>query len=162
MSTHQQSLRAAIVAMAAILIPPAQALSASYPQATFKGQTSQAVAGKLAGMCAQRGWAVTEVNSNAVVCKGEMGAMQSALTQLFVGNSYSTKPDMFIRFTIYGDGEATHVQAFQWIETTMAFGQKRTVELNNDRAAASVQAKLDALALELSPAKGPDAATPGR
>ena len=54
------------------------------------------------------------------------------MTQFLIGNSYSTTPERYVRFSIFPSNGKTRVQAYQWVETQMAFGQVNKVELNGN------------------------------
>lgn len=91
----------------------------------------QAVA-KVSSACMDRGWMVTNQISNQVVCEVPMGAWQSALTQLAIGNSYSTPPKQFVRVSLAQMGEHTRAQTQVWAETQMAFGQMQHHQYQDD------------------------------
>ena len=82
--------------------------------------------------CMDRGWMVTQQTANQVVCEIPMGMWQSALTQMAIGNSYSSPPKSFVRFSLAYVGEHTRVQAQVWSETQMAFGQMRHHQFQDD------------------------------
>jgi len=54
------------------------------------------------------------------------------LAQMLIGNSYSTTPELFVKFVIFKNGATVRVQAYQWMQTQMAFGQVRKSELNGN------------------------------
>src|SRR6185312_633538 len=111
--------------------PPVAVTPSGRPEAIFEGKSPEQVSGMIASSCADRGHVVVTSSPNKVVRQGDMTAMQSALTQLLIGNSYSTPPALFFEFNLFAVGPNTRVQAREWVETTMAFGQKRSEELNN-------------------------------
>jgi hypothetical protein len=115
------------------------------PEAYFLTPPEQTM-GKLGSACMDRRGSVTESSANQVVCEVPMGAGQAIVTQLLIGNSYSTTPQEFIRFNIipFGSG-ASRVQAAAWVETTMAFGQKQTVNLSTGRAGEQIQELLSSV-----------------
>lgn len=82
--------------------------------------------------CMDRGWMVTQQTANQVVCEIPMGMWQSALTQMAIGNAYSSPPKSFVRFSLAYVGEHTRVQAQVWSETQMAFGQMRHHQFQDD------------------------------
>lgn len=84
--------------------------------------------------CMDLGWMVTSQTTNQVVCEIPMGVWQSALTQLAIGNSYSTTPKRFIRVSLAQVGENTRAQTQIWVETQMPFGQMRQEALTDDGA----------------------------
>ena len=73
--------------------------------------------------CMDRGWMITQQTNNQVVCEIPLGMWQSALTQMMIGNSYSSPPKSFVRVSLAQTGDHTRVQTQAWAETQMAFGQ---------------------------------------
>lgn len=92
---------------------------------------SDAVA-QVQSKCMDKGWMVSSQTNNQVVCEIPMGIFQAALTQMLVGNKYSTTPKMFTRFSLGQVGEHTRVQTQTWAETQMAFGQMQQQAYNDD------------------------------
>lgn len=101
------------------------------PEVVFSGSNLKTVSAKLAALCADRGILVKEVTETKVVCGGTMSGGDAALAQLVVGNSYSTTPERYVQFTLFPYQGGTRVQAQQWIESQMAFGQVNRQELNS-------------------------------
>ena len=84
---------------------------------------------KVASACMDSGWMVAQQTSNQVVCEIPMGIMQSAMTQVLIGNSYSTPPKQFVRLSFAQTGDNTRVQSQVWVETQMPFGQVRQQQI---------------------------------
>lgn len=103
-----------------------------YPEGVFKNMTVEAAKSRVIDGCTQRGIFVQEVNSNQVVCSKSLEGGDAVLTKLMIGNSYSTRPDVKVRFVIYQIGQDAKVSAQQWVETQMAFGQMQRMELNEN------------------------------
>jgi membrane-associated protease RseP (regulator of RpoE activity) len=82
--------------------------------------------------CMDRGWMVTQQTNNQVVCEIPLGMWQSALTQLMIGNRYSSDPKSFVRVSLAQTGEHTRVQTQVWAETQMAFGQMQHHQYQDD------------------------------
>lgn len=82
--------------------------------------------------CMDRGWMVSSQTGNQVVCEIPMGVMQSVLTQMLIGNKYSTAPKAFTRFSLAQVGDHTRVQTQSWAETQMAFGQIQQQQYTDD------------------------------
>jgi membrane-associated protease RseP (regulator of RpoE activity) len=82
--------------------------------------------------CMDRGWMVTQQTNNQVVCEIPLGMWQSALTQLMIGNQYSSDPKSFVRISLAQTGEHTRVQTQVWAETQMAFGQMQHHQYQDD------------------------------
>lgn len=98
----------------------------------FREATAQDASGKLASRCMGNGLTVVSSEPRDVTCELKMNMLKSALAQALIGNSYSTPPRTFIRFIIVQVGSDVRVQANEWMETQMAFGQIRRQELNSD------------------------------
>jgi len=112
------------------------------PEATFDKTTTPAVLGKLVGVCLNRGAVIVNQTDNQLVCQRDLPPGDAILAQLLIGNSYSTTPINKIRFNAAQIGPDVRVQAYQWIETQMAFGQMQTVEMNSNEQFNSVESLL--------------------
>ncbi|MFD1033135.1 PDZ domain-containing protein [Sphingomonas hankookensis] len=85
------------------------------------------VIGKLSAKCIDASWSVTSSTSTEVVCEAPMNFGQSLMGTLLMGNSYSTPPRRFFKYTVSTVAGVSRVQASGWMELQMAFGQmKRT------------------------------------
>lgn len=111
--------------------PLAYSSPSGRPDVIFYGQSQQQVVGKLSSLCMDHGHVLTEASPFQVVCKGELSAFQAAMIQMLMTNSYATTPELYYRFTLAQVGPDVRVQAYEWVESTMAFGQKRTTEITN-------------------------------
>ncbi|AXK44154.1 SHOCT domain-containing protein [Erythrobacter aureus] len=100
---------------------------------------------KVANGCFNMGWTMVSSTSTTVICEAKMNTMQSALSQLLIGNSYSTPPKQYIRFNLAGAGRSTRVQATGWVETQMAFGQVRKQEMSSSHYHNNVMALFTAI-----------------
>ena len=69
--------------------------------AVFAGTTAEATQGKRAHQC----MTVVSNSPGQVVCDLKMGAFQSAMVQVLIGDSYSTTPRRLTRFTIVNIGQ---------------------------------------------------------
>lgn len=120
---------ATVVAIAAI--QPAAAVAADRFAVPPSGRTEMVfawtnptdAANAVSSTCMDAGWMIVSNSGNQVVCEVPMGMWQSALTQMLLGNRYSTTPRSFARFSMSQIGEHTRAQAMYWAETQMAFGQ---------------------------------------
>ncbi|MFW8594952.1 hypothetical protein [Cribrihabitans neustonicus] len=102
------------------------------PEVSFASKSAASVSEKLTAMCAQKGWLIQKSSPQEVVCGGTMQGGGAVMTQLLIGNSYSTTPEQYARFTIYPVNGQTRVQLHQWVETQMAFGQVKKLEINGN------------------------------
>lgn len=119
------------VALAALAVAGSAAARPNYttpsgkPDAVFPGMSAEVAQGKIASFCMDHGMAVASNSPGQVTCEVKMGLMQSVLSQVLIGNSYSTTPREFVRFTVVSLGADARAQGNAWIETQMAFGQVR-------------------------------------
>ena len=102
------------------------------PEVEFNTSSISNVSSRITNLCGQQGLLIQEVTAQSVTCGGEMQGGQAALASLAIGNSYSTTPRQLMRFTMYQSSGKVRVQAYQWIETQMAFGQINRLELNSN------------------------------
>jgi hypothetical protein len=93
------------------------------PEAMFVGKDATQTSGIIASACMDRTMSVVGSTPGQVTCEAKMNMGQSVLTQLAIGNSYSTPPRQFVQFSLAQIGSDTRVQASSWVETQMAFGQ---------------------------------------
>lgn len=115
------------------------------------GTTLQDASGKVSARCMANGLTVVSSSANDVVCELKMGAFNSALTQLLIGNSYSTPPKTLVKFNLAQMSNNTIVQANEWIETQMAFGQMRRQDLANDKVHNDLMAFLSSAGAQYLP-----------
>lgn len=100
------------------------------PEAIFHNSSPEEVRSKLSSACLDAGLVISDSTNNAVMCTKQMEGMQAALAQMAIGNAYSTAPVQSVRFNLVNTDAGVRVQAFQWIETQMPFGQINRQELN--------------------------------
>ena len=106
--------------------------------AWFAG-SSEEVSATLANMCAEHNSMVIEQDAYHLVCSRQDSSLKGTLAQVLIGNSYSTTPELKVRFSLLKQGVNTKVLASQWIETVMAFGQVRTVPLTSVKHSAALR-----------------------
>lgn len=119
--------------------------SSGYAEGVFKNETLDSVKNKLIGACSKGGAMIEEVSDNLVVCSKVMDGTKALFAQALIGNSSSTRPIGKIRFVMYSENSVVNVTADQWIETQMALGQVRRVELNSHASQNALQTILDKL-----------------
>ncbi len=136
MGTFVQAMGGTIVGLAVMCAGDAGATRyinppSGIPSALFAGD-GDAVSNTLAEACSTAGKQIISQQPNQVICEDHVGLLHSALQQVILGNSYSTKPRTFCLYRIVeGNGVAT-VQARRWTETTMAFGQVQREDYSSD------------------------------
>jgi len=113
---------------------PQQALikqtASGYPEGVFPDSTIEVVRSKIFEGCSSRGIPIQDTSGNQVVCGKTMEGGEAIMAQMLIGNSYSTTPELKVRFIIYQLDSNVKVTAQQWIESQMAYGQVRRIELN--------------------------------
>ncbi|WP_245648797.1 PDZ domain-containing protein [Sphingomonas sanxanigenens] len=86
------------------------------------------VVGKLSAKCIDMGWSIASSTANDVICEAPMNFGQSLMGQLLMGNSYSTPPRRFFKYSVASVNNVSRVQASGWMELQMAFGQMRRTD----------------------------------
>ena len=128
-----------LIAVLSATVIPSFALAAKQvvtpsgqPDAVFKSSSLTDTTSKIANGCMNKGWAIASQTTNQVICEIPVGAMTAAFQQVLLGNSYSTTPRTYARFSVAQLGENARVQAAAWVETQMAFGQMRQQPYTDD------------------------------
>lgn len=98
-------------------VTPSAATEAHFPA------VSAEVSKMIQERCADAKWTIISSTDTQVICESPMAMMESAITQAFLGNSYSTPPRRYLRFSLVETPTFTRVLASGWIELQMAFGQ---------------------------------------
>lgn len=97
---------------------------------TLFGEQPSEVIGKLSTKCIDASWSVTSSTGTEVVCEAPMNFGQSLMGTLLMGNSYSTPPRRFFKYTVSTVSGISRVQASGWMELQMALGQIRRTDFN--------------------------------
>jgi len=122
----------ALVATHAVALDKAATTPSGRPEMIFAYTPVDQAVASVSSKCMDRGWMVTQQLPGQVVCEIPMGVFQSALTQMLIGNSYSSPPKQFIRISMAQTGDHTRVQTQTWAETQMAFGQMQHHQYTDD------------------------------
>ncbi len=122
-------------AVAVCIATSSQAMADEYLAVTPSGATEMLfaeppaeVVGKLSAKCIDAGWSVSSLTGSDVVCEAPLNFGQSLMGTLLMGNSYSTPPRRFFKYTVATVSGISRVQASGWMELQMAFGQVRRTE----------------------------------
>jgi hypothetical protein len=117
------------------IVASAPALADEYYAVTPSGATemifaepSNEVAGKLSAKCIDAGWTIASSSGTEIVCEAPMNFGQALVGQLLMGNSYSTPPRRFFKYTVSSVNGLSRVQSSGWMELQMAFGQVRRTD----------------------------------
>jgi hypothetical protein len=102
----------------------------------FPGQSVEQVSGRLASWCASNGIPVLSAQPGAVSCGMRMmdipGAeMRAAVTQVLIGNNYSTPVVLKLVFRVWPVANGAQVQATQVRETTFPGGMTNQVPVRS-------------------------------
>lgn len=119
------------------------------PEIFIKRQMTE-VKNRMVQGCVSNGGMLENISDSVTICAyQDNNIMRSALTQLAIGNSYSTTPLTKIQFTYLPQENGTKIYAQLWLETQMALGQTRRVPLRNGKLLAQVQTNLERIKREL-------------
>jgi PDZ domain len=127
-----------VVACATLFTSPALAAGrtavtpSGQPEGVFANTTLGDAGGKLASVCMDSGFQVTNQTPNQITCEVPLNGFKSAFTQMLIGNSYSTTPRSYVRISLAQIGGNVRIQAHAWVETQMAFGQMRQHQYSDD------------------------------
>jgi hypothetical protein len=124
------TLVAAVGLAGCMTVPPIAATPSGRPEAVFDSTTGPDVAGRIATRCLDGGLVIQNQTNTQIVCSKELQGGDAIIATMAIGNSYSTTPVRNIRFNIVQIGPNVRVQAYQWVQTQMAFGQVNQMELN--------------------------------
>ncbi len=122
----------ALCAMPAIASQKFAVTPSGATEMLFPGPASD-VASKLSSRCMDIKWTVVSSSNTEILCEAPLGTGQSMVTQLLLGNSYSTPPRRFFKFNVVERSGIARVQPSGWIETQMAFGQMKRVDFTDAR-----------------------------
>lgn len=113
------------------------------PEGVYPNHTVEQVMEALVQNCNEKGFAIEEQAKNYVVCSREMQGGSAILTQLAIGNAYSTNPVQKVRYSASKFGTGSKVWAEAWSETQMALGQVNKVANNDNKTKNNIQTVLD-------------------
>ncbi|NHB94445.1 hypothetical protein C5469_20830 [Photorhabdus cinerea] len=126
-------------------VPLKKQTQSGKPEGIYTNTTKEAIRDLLVAYCNEKGFMVVESSTSSVLCSKETEGGSAILTQLMIGNSYSTTPIGKIRFTIGSVNDSIKVWADMWVETQMAMGQMRQMPITDNKSRNAVQEKLDSL-----------------
>lgn len=112
------------------------------PEAEYPGKTKEQVKDALLNYCNGKGLIVFESSDSLVICGKQT---DSIMSQMLVGNAYSTPAMAKIRFTIASTNNTPKVWSDMWLESQMPGGQLNQMPSKNIKDINSVQSMLDNL-----------------
>jgi hypothetical protein len=127
-------VRTCLAGFFALTLPEAALAKSQPPPQAYFAMSPRDLASRLSGMCMDAGLSITAADESQVSCGKEVSGFKGALTQMLIGNSYSTTPTDNVRFQLIPWNGGTRVQVSEWVETQMAFGQVRRMPINNSKA----------------------------
>lgn len=122
--------------------------ASGYAEGIFRGSSVDQVKGGLIECCEGFGAMLYEDGPNRLEFERPCEGGDALLATFLIGNSYSTPPMDRLRFSIYQRGDNVKVTAQEWIETQMAFGQIRKMELRGNNQRNAIQRMLFSLGAE--------------
>lgn len=150
------TLIAASVALAACATTPPMVQTASgRPEKEYPGAKLERVQSEIAAACMARPSIVEMASGGQVLCSKDATGMDAVFASMIVGGSYGSTPKFKVRFTLVDMLGSIRVQAYQWVESTNAFGRVDQHELNSGEQFNAVQTMLDGVASRLATAQTP-------
>ncbi len=103
------------------------------PEATIAASKDETVSSLIIAM--QRGgFMLAEQTDNSVLFTKPMSGLTGAFAQVLIGNSYSTTPQIEVRYVLSEIGESIRAVAFLAMSTQMAFGQINRQDMRDNNA----------------------------
>lgn len=149
----QQTIRSFLVGATALLLTACATgtpinTPSGWPEALFDTSDKTQVLDRIANGCADKGLYVTGQSGTNVMCERTMDDLGGVFAQALLGNSYSTTPQMKVRFSAFQTGDKVRVQAHPWIETQMALGQTNRADIKSGQTVSEIQEFLTMLAAQ--------------
>lgn len=136
-------------------VPPMVQTPSGRPEKTYTGQKLERVQSAIAEACMEKQSIVESAVAGQVVCSRDTSGMDSVLAAMVVGGSYGSHPKFKARFTLIDIGGSVRVQAYQWVESTNAFGRVDQQELNSGEQFNNIQTMLENVGLRLAGGQTP-------
>lgn len=139
-----RNLAASALAAIAVFATPAVA------QVTFPNQNPEAVIGKVAALCIERGHTILDITANKVSCESSIS--HDVKANIFISDfrhlgRYTDQVRLLFDFIVVPVRGDTIVQPRMWSEALIG-GQRRIRERNSPEWKAQIEAPLKELALE--------------
>lgn len=112
-------------------------------EAEYPNYTQEQVIDAIVQYCNGKGFSIEEQQKNFVICSKQMTGGAAILTQMAIGNSYSTTPQAKARYSVAKYKNGTKVWAEAYAETQMALGQVRKEPLDSNKTRNELQRALD-------------------
>ena len=102
-----------------------------YPEAVFSGISAQKLADKLAMSCVSVRNLVVNQTQTQVKCDTRMSDAQIRWAKAYVGNQYASDIHQYIQYNLTKIDGQVRVQAREWIQLQMPYGQIKKVTLRS-------------------------------
>jgi len=102
-----------------------------YPEAVFSGISAQKLANKIAARCVEKGDFIITSSASQVKCERRMTEENINWAKAYIGNPYADDIHHYIVYNIVKGNGTTRVQARQWIQLQMPYGQTKRREMNS-------------------------------
>jgi hypothetical protein len=145
------SLSFALVACASVPTKSVQTAS-GHPEITIKTKDTKAIKSNLLSSNASSGWVLEQESDSTMFFTrvDASGSVQSATTQVLLGNAHSTPPKYEARYTIFPVAEGIRVIANVSVSTQMPGGQINRMGLSDAGATFNnFQAQLERVKAEV-------------
>ena len=110
-----------------------------YPEAVFSGISAQKLADKLAMRCVSSGDLIVNHTQTQVKCETKMNEAQIRWAKAYVGNQYSSDIHQYIQFNLTDFAGSVRVQAREWIQLQMPYGQIRSSDFTEPKVTNPLQ-----------------------
>ncbi|WP_336171747.1 hypothetical protein [Acinetobacter ursingii] len=129
-------------------VPLNKNTASGYAEGVFENAQLEEVKNRFVFACNQKGYEIKEANPNKIVCSKTLDGMNAIVTQMAIGNQYSTIPEELLVFQLARIDNNVHVTVRNYRETQMAFGQMSRVEIKNNATTNLMQQSMDRIVNE--------------
>jgi RsiW-degrading membrane proteinase PrsW (M82 family) len=117
--------------------------SSGKPEVVIATQDVSGVKNLLVGAMVQRGFAVRDDSAYRISFTKALEGMNAVMTQMAIGNSYSTTPEIEVAYTITATANGVYVVGSATASTQMAFGQIQKMDRTQGKGFLQIQQILD-------------------
>lgn len=123
-------------------VPLNYSTPSSQPEITLHNAKVADVRGYIIGKAAAKGMQIITADDSRIVVSKTMEGNQAMLTQLAIGNAYSTTPTQNMQFVLVQNDADVTVYASGWVESQMPLGQVSRMNADSNEAKNALQADL--------------------
>jgi len=132
-----------LLAGCATQVPVKKLTPSGKAEGDYPGKTVEQVSSAFVRFCNNGGLTVYESTTSSVVCGTQRKGTSGVMTQVLLGNAYSTPPMDKVRFSISKNETGVHAWADLWVETQMPGGQLQQLASTNNEDRNSIQTLMD-------------------